>query len=330
MDKARESALLAVEIYNKPSVKFRTGGFITLMVIAWTAFFHAYYLSRKVKPYYREKNSRRYKKIEGDYKHWELSTCLQEFFKDQSSPVKDNLRFLIKLRNKIEHRSIPELDAEVFGEAQASILNFEQYLIKHFGSKYSINSYLTFPIHVSDEPKRVQLRATAGWKQISEFVQSYRSSLSTDVLSDNRFSFQVYLVPKLSNRETKNTIAVEFVQYDPTKPEEMLKYEKVTALIKEKQVEVLHSTQYKPGKVVELLNENGCTDFTAGDHVKAWKKYKIRPKSSSVSPERCNNKYCIYDVAHKDYVYTDKWIEFLKLKWEDPEEKRAIRATPNK
>jgi hypothetical protein len=33
LEKARDSALLAVEVYNKPAVKFKSGGYITLMVI---------------------------------------------------------------------------------------------------------------------------------------------------------------------------------------------------------------------------------------------------------------------------------------------------------
>jgi uncharacterized protein DUF3644 len=43
LEKARDSALLAVEVYNKPAVKFKSGGYITLMVIAWTSLFHAKY-----------------------------------------------------------------------------------------------------------------------------------------------------------------------------------------------------------------------------------------------------------------------------------------------
>ena len=32
LEKAGDSALLAVEVYNKPAVKFKSGGYITLMV----------------------------------------------------------------------------------------------------------------------------------------------------------------------------------------------------------------------------------------------------------------------------------------------------------
>lgn len=41
LDKALDSALLSVETYNKPAVKFKSGGYIVLMCIAWTSLFHA-------------------------------------------------------------------------------------------------------------------------------------------------------------------------------------------------------------------------------------------------------------------------------------------------
>lgn len=37
LEKAKESAMLAIEVYNKPATKFRSGGYIVLMCIAWTS-----------------------------------------------------------------------------------------------------------------------------------------------------------------------------------------------------------------------------------------------------------------------------------------------------
>ena len=45
--KARDSAVLAVDIYNRPIVAFRSQGYIVMMIIAWTALFHAIYESEK-------------------------------------------------------------------------------------------------------------------------------------------------------------------------------------------------------------------------------------------------------------------------------------------
>src|SRR5258705_13030708 len=41
IDKARESALLAVQIYNNPLTNFRTPGYLAFMHIAFTSLFHA-------------------------------------------------------------------------------------------------------------------------------------------------------------------------------------------------------------------------------------------------------------------------------------------------
>ena len=66
LDKAKDSALLAVEVYNKPATVFRSGAYIVLMCIAWTSLVHAIFFRRKVKPFYREKaNSKRYLKVVG-------------------------------------------------------------------------------------------------------------------------------------------------------------------------------------------------------------------------------------------------------------------------
>src|ERR1700726_855571 len=95
LEKACDSAVLAVEVYNKPAVKFKSGGYIALMVIAWTSLFHAIFFRRKAKPFYRRQNGR-FAKIGGDYKHWELDECVRQYFKTATSdPVRKNLEFFI-------------------------------------------------------------------------------------------------------------------------------------------------------------------------------------------------------------------------------------------
>ncbi|KKL06043.1 hypothetical protein LCGC14_2599990, partial [marine sediment metagenome] len=43
--------------------------------------------------------------------------CLNNYFKsDTGNPIRLNLEFFIKLRNIVEHKSLPELDSNIFGE----------------------------------------------------------------------------------------------------------------------------------------------------------------------------------------------------------------------
>lgn len=129
LEKARDSAFLAVETYNRPRTSFRSGGYIVMMCIASTALFHAIFFNRKRKPFYRKKKNRRHFEIvDGDRKAWELSTCLEEFWGAEHPPIRKNIEFFIKLRNKIEHRSMPGLDITIFGECQALLFNFEDLI----------------------------------------------------------------------------------------------------------------------------------------------------------------------------------------------------------
>jgi len=57
IEKSRESAILAVDIYNKPATKFRSYGFIVLINIAWTSLFHAMFERLGIKYFYKKNNS---------------------------------------------------------------------------------------------------------------------------------------------------------------------------------------------------------------------------------------------------------------------------------
>lgn len=327
VEKARESALLAVEVYNKPAVSFRTGGYVSLMVIAWTSLLHAIFLRDGKKPYFRKKGCIRFVRVDGDPKHWDLAECLIQYFGGTESPVKDNLEFIRRLRNKVEHRAMPEIDPTVFGECQACILNLEELLVKTFGDKYSISSYLTFPLRMTRDLPIQKLKPSAAGKEILSFVEQYRASLSTDIAADQRYCFQVYLVPKIGNHPSGETVAVEFVHYDPSKPEEMARYEKVAALIKERQIPVVNLGRYRPSDVVREMKQLGHAEFSIAKHTWAWKHYAVRPDGSASSPLKCKTDLCVYDAVHRDHVYTDKWIKKLDKAWRNPAEKAKILAT---
>lgn len=245
LEKATDSALLAVEVYNKPATKFRSGGFIVLMCIAWTSLFHAIFLRRKQKPFYKLPNGR-YQRVDGDYKAWELSHCLEQYFGGDASPVRENLRFMVGLRNKIEHRSMPELDVRIFGECQACLFNFEDLLIEEFGPKYGMNESLALALQFSHLRDASQSKSVAALqkplqKNVAEYVETFRSSLSSELFHDMQFSYRVFLIQKIANHANQADVAVEFVKYDPAKPEEMAQYEKVAALIKPQVAQVANA-----------------------------------------------------------------------------------------
>jgi len=317
LEKAKESVLLAVDIYNKPKTSFRAGGFVVLMCVGWTSLLHAIFERDGIKYFYREKDGI-YKRIDGDKRAWELLKSAEEFYKDNENPVYKNVLFFYKLRNKIEHRFMPIIDPVISGECQAFLLNFEELLVQEFGEKNSIIENLFIPLQFTK--KRKSLPKTKQDTEIINFIESFRESLSLNIADSQKYSFKAFFIPKLGNHRQSSDVAIEFVKFDPDNLEEMKKYQKMLVGIKEKTIPVANQGKYKPGDIYKIIkskiNNNQVLYLkTKGKfiawHTSMWKKHKVRPNAKSSDYKKCNTKYCQYDEPHKDYIYTEKWIDFL-------------------
>ena len=330
LDKATESALLAVEIYNKPTVGFRSGAFIVLMVIAWNALLLAIMHKRQVSYYEREKGNR-FMRIKGEKKVWSISKLVSKYFTNENDPVRKNLEFFVPLRDRLEHCNYPELDEKIFGECQALLMNFEETFEKEFQEERPLRQNLVFALQFSrvttpQQQTAIKRKLGQDVSRLLDFIETYRDGLGDDIWNSQRFSFRAFLVPKVSNNRHSNDLAVQFVKYDPDKPEEMAKMQKLGVLIKEKVVEVPSQDFYKfkPGGVASRVARNIGRSFSIPRHTKAWAYYDVRPAKGSKS--KCERKYCCYDEAHKDHVYSEKWIEFLTQEMKDPQKYETLRS----
>ena len=256
LQKARDCALLAVEVYNKPAATFKSGCYITLMVIAWTALFHAVFYRRKIKPYYR-KSARRYARVDGDYKHWELGECLKQYYReDAGNPVRKNLEFFIPLRNKVEHCSLPEIDSNIFGECQAMLLNFDEMLEREFGVKHCLRQSLSFALQMypssSNLAEAVKRNRAAG--AAVEFIEQYRSSISADIIQSGQYAFKAFLI-QVANHQSKDALSIQFVHYDKLTDEQKKGIEPLVAMVKYKHVPVANANTIPAGRVAKRVQE---------------------------------------------------------------------------
>lgn len=319
LDSSIDSALLAVEIYNKPRTTFRSEGFITMMIMAWTRLFHAHFNATIGDKYFYKKPNGHYEIIDGEKKAWELSTCIKKYT-PLNNGVKSNLNFFIKLRNKIEHRHIEkrEVDTLIFGECQSLLFNYESLLIELFGSTYSINEALVYSLQFSQIRTQQQEEAnrSALSKDLTEiisFVTKYRNTLDNPTYNSQEYSIKLIQIPKISNTNRADA-AIEFVKWDSLSEEDKVAYEKLNVIIKDKtvKVEAANVGRLKPSEVVKKVNE-GLTDKTVNQslHTTLFKLFKVRPANGADDPFETNTKYCYYDEPHNDYVYQDAWVDFL-------------------
>jgi len=325
LEKSQDSALLAVETYNKPAIKFKSGGYIVLMTISWTALFHGIFFKQKKKPFYKESNGR-FVIRDGDFSYWELRECLKEYFgTDTNHPIRKNLEFFIPLRNMIEHKSIPEIDSDIFAECQAMLLNFDKIMEKEFGVEYCIKESLSFALQLYPSSKSLNnaIVENPNAKLIVDFIKAYRSSITTETLNSGEYSFKAFLI-QVANHESKSALPIQFVAYDKLDDAQKTNVNRVATLVKNKfvTVPVANKDRMKPAEVVKkvqtllgnpkiIKNKKEKEKFNLDTHTRCWKYYQIRPDSNSVNPEITNSQYCIYDSLNKNYGYTDEWVDFL-------------------
>ncbi|KPL57817.1 DUF3644 domain-containing protein [Rossellomorea vietnamensis] len=317
LESSIDSALLAVEVYNKPRTTFRVENYITLMIMAWTRLFHAHFNNTiGDKYYYKKKN--RYERVDGERKAWELSTCISKYG-ELTEAEERNLRFFIKLRNKIEHRHIEKetLDTLIFGECQALLYNFEKTLVKLFGEEYGINENLAFSLQFSrimtKEQRQAQKNLLSNEVQnLVDYITKYRSELSEEVYNSQEFSVKLIAIPKVASA-SRNDLSIEFLRWDTLSPEEQEEVQRLTAIVKDKvvRVEGVNTGRHRPSIIVEKVIESGVTDFTINNHTIMWKLFNVRPPIDAEDPFDTNTKYCYYDQAHNDYLYTDAWVDFI-------------------
>lgn len=336
IDKCRDAAIAAVEAYNRPGRRFRTAQYIVMITIAWTALFHAVFYKRGRRPWYRKRTAGggiRYVKVDGEPRHWELAECLNEYFAGNHPPERKNIEFLIGIRNKIEHRHLPEFDISLYGECQATLLNLEEILTQEFGNKYALAEDLAVSLQFSTRipsEKAIAARklAAGASKTVKDYIEQFRGNLAPAILNSMKYSFSVFLVPKVANRQSAADVAVQFVRVDEASEEELQRLQRLNVLIKEKYIPIANLDLHKPGQVVAQISRRIPFSFTMTTHTSAWRHFKVRPASGSANPERTLPQYCIYDPVHKDYVYTKAWIEKLATELSQRAIYDAVLAAP--
>lgn len=95
VDKAKEAFVMAIEIYNKPSITYRLEGFSFFICNAWELMLKAYLVNKlgTNSIYYSDKPNRTIS----------LENCVQKIFTNAKAPLRKNLEKVIELRNTSTH-----------------------------------------------------------------------------------------------------------------------------------------------------------------------------------------------------------------------------------
>ena len=299
IQKGREPALAAVQIFNNPRIDFKSEIFIVIMCIAWTYLLHAYYRKQSIEyRYHRLAGKRRIfeKTKAGAYKYWELERCLNN---DQSPIDRDtanNLRFLIGLRHEIEHQMTSRIDDYLSARFQACCLNFNHYIKKLFGDDKSIDKYLSFSLQLASMSEE-QVNSLGSTDElpghIQRFIEGFDGALSDQEFNSPQYGYRVFFVAKTANRKGQADRVIEFVKANS----ELAENVNITyTLIKETE-----RLKYLPSEIVKAMHQEGFPNFSMHHHTMLWR--EMDAKNS--------NKGFGVSVANTWYWY-ESWVAEVK------------------
>ena len=300
--KSREAALNAVQTFNNPLTVFKAETFIVLMIIAWTYLLHAYYRREGVEYRYHEQGLKRRKFVKtksGAFKYWELGSCLNEKMCPLDGAAKQNLKFLIGLRNEIEHH-MPAGSEDYFSSRYlACCLNYERYLCELFGDKYSLGSMAAFTLQFrdftnADKVTLLEVRTPLP-SNVAKYVQEFDAELSEEEYSSPSFRCRFLFTPLITNKKAQADEVIQSVPYNSELGKELLgKYQQV--LIKEAE-----RPKHIPTKVVVLMNEAGFEKFGISNHTKLWQELDGKNPGKGYGIE----------LAGRWYWY-DRWVDEVR------------------
>jgi hypothetical protein len=325
IEKARQSAISAIQVYNNPLSCFKTETYAVLMMVAWTALAQAEFTRDDIN-FDRQDKVGAPILVDGEPKAWELAESL-EHMKNLDEVVKKNIEFFIKLRNWVVHRGVKEIDSEVAGECQALLLNFDQRLVDSFGKYYAVSESLALPLitsNVRDPSLMSAVKAVhrQNFDEVMKLVSSYRMSLDNTIYEDQRYSFRVFVMPRTGNRQSTSDYAIEFVRFEDLGPDVSEELKSKLIAVRSREVPVHNKGSCRPQAVVDNVARQSGLKFNITHHTNAWKKYEVRPRALGSSST--NSKYCLLDEPTNTYIYTKEWIAFLVEKLKDPQERKEL------
>ena len=95
LEKSKECFVLAIEIYNKPTIRYRVEGFALFICNAWELMLKAHLIRRDgLGSIYFKDNPTRTISLEG---------CLRKIYTNEKTPLRRNLEKIIELRNTSTH-----------------------------------------------------------------------------------------------------------------------------------------------------------------------------------------------------------------------------------
>lgn len=177
-EKSIEAFILGLEIYNKPTIKYRIEGFSFFIVNAWELMLKATLLKRGESIYFPDKPERTLS----------VENVIRKIYTDKNTRIRLNLEKIIELRNISTHYITEDYEIKYAPLFQACVLNFVNEIQRFHNidiTKYIAQNFLTISARyepLSNEEIRIKYSPEIAEKLIKQSNEI--DVLSTEYNSD--------------------------------------------------------------------------------------------------------------------------------------------------
>lgn len=121
IEKSKEAFCMAIELYNKPTIKYRVEGFSLFICNAWELMLKAHMIKKfgETSIYYTDNPQRTLS----------LENCVQKVFTNNKDPLRINLEKIIELRNTSTHFITEEYEMVYVPLFQSCVINFNEKMM---------------------------------------------------------------------------------------------------------------------------------------------------------------------------------------------------------
>lgn len=183
LNKSKEAFIMAIEIYNKPTIKYRVEGFSFFICNAWELMLKAHMINKfgEDSIYYKDNPGRTIT----------LEKCLQQIFTNEKTPLRRNLTKIIELRNTSTHFITEEYEMIYIPLFQACVLNFVEKMQEFHGinmTEVIPQNFLTLAVSMKALDENV-IRATYP-EEIAQKLITTNEQLEP-MIAENNQSFAI-------------------------------------------------------------------------------------------------------------------------------------------
>ena len=204
LDKSKEAFIMAIEIYNKPTIKYRVEGFSFFICNAWELMLKAHMIKTQ------GENSIYYK--DNPNRTLSLENCIHQVFTNNKDPLRINLDKIIDLRNTSTHFIVEEYEMVYVPLFQACILNFNEKML------------LFHSIDMTEIVPQNFLTLSVSMKALNEteIIAKYPEQIATKVLDTKNILDDIS-----SKNNAKFAIRIDHYHYLTKKKEEATSFVKI-------------------------------------------------------------------------------------------------------